>query len=189
MIYNTVMNIRTADIEDAAALLQIYKPYIEETAITFETEVPSLEDFTQRIAKTLQRYPWIVIEEEGKILGYAYTSAFKGRAAYDWSAETSIYVAMDQKGKGLGRKLYEELEKVSKRQGIENLYACIAYPIGEDPYLDTSSVSFHEHLGFAKKAHFEKCAYKFSRWYDMVWYGIDLGDHEIPQPFVPFPEL
>ena len=184
-----MMNIRTVSVEDAAALLQIYAPYIQETAITFETEVPSLEDFAQRIKNTLQRYPWIVIEEEGKILGYAYTSAFKGRAAYDWSAETSIYVAMDQKGRGLGRKLYEELERISREQGIENLYACIAYPIGEDPYLDDASVSFHEHLGFQKKAHFEKCAYKFERWYDMVWYGIDLRDHEVPQPFVPFPEL
>ena len=100
------ITIRTAAVDDAAALLAIYAPYVEQTAITFEYEVPSLEEFQGRIAHTLRRYPYIVAVENGEILGYAYTGPFGERAAYSWSVETSIYLRQDVRGKGLGKRLY-----------------------------------------------------------------------------------
>ena len=99
------LRIRAAAVEDAAELLEIYKPYVEHTAITFEYEVPSVEEFAARITKTLQKYPYLVAEYEGRLIGYAYAGAFKERAAYDWSIETSVYVREDMKRMGVGRAL------------------------------------------------------------------------------------
>ena len=101
-----------ATVADAAALREIYLPYVRTTAVTFELEDPTLEDFTERVRKTLERYPYIVAVEEGEIVGYAYASAFRPRAAYLHSIETSIYMRMDYRGKGVGRRLYETLAKL-----------------------------------------------------------------------------
>ncbi len=176
--------IRDAKVTDGARLLEIYKPYVEKTAITFEYEVPSLEEFTQRIEKVQTKYPYLVAELEGKIMGYAYVGQLKSRAAYGWSVETSIYVDGTQKQHGLGRKLYEALEEILSKQGVTNLYACIAYPVQEDEHLTYDSVCFHEKLGYKLNGHFHHCAYKFERWYDMVWMEKFIGDHVSPQPSV-----
>ena len=141
--------IRIASIDDAEELLKIYAPYVEKTAITFEYDVPSIEEFKRRIEITLQRYPYIVIENENEILGYAYASAFINRSAYDWSAETTIYVKEDIRKMGLGKKLYNAIENLCKAQNIINLNACIGYPEKEDKYLTKNSKQFHEHLGYA----------------------------------------
>jgi L-amino acid N-acyltransferase YncA len=169
--------IRKATVSDAEQILDIYSYYIKETAITFEYDIPSIEEFRSRIENTLKKYPYLVEEEDGKILGYAYAGTFKDRAAYDWSVETSIYVDKDLKKKGVGRKLYEALEKALAEQEIINLYACIAYPIEEDEYLTKNSVDFHAHLGYELVGRFHKCAYKFDRWYDMVWMEKFIGEH------------
>ena len=124
---NTPVAIRTATPADAAEILAVYAPYVKQTAITFEYEVPSLEEFAGRIVRTLERYPYLVALSEGKIVGYAYVSPFHARPAYDWAVETSIYVRMDCKRMGIGHKLYEALEETLKRQGILNMEACIAY--------------------------------------------------------------
>ncbi|MBQ0072514.1 MAG: N-acetyltransferase [Spirochaetales bacterium] len=183
--------IRIAKPEDASALLAIYKPYVEETAITFEYEVPSLEEFEGRIRKTLSRYPYLVAErEDGEILGYAYASVFKDRAAYDWSVETSIYIQMDQRGRGIGKKLYENLESILSRQHVLNVNACIAYARPENTHLDNSSVFFHEKLGYTMVGTFHDSGYKFGEWYDMVWMEKMLGEHKgTNKPFLSFPEL
>ena len=99
---NDKLHIRTAQISDAEELLAIYKPYIENTAITFEYDVPNIEEFANRIKTTLKRYPYIVAELNGKIVGYAYAGVFKGRKAYDWSVETSIYIRLENHGNGIG---------------------------------------------------------------------------------------
>ena len=129
------IRIRTAELADAEELLAIYAPYVEQTAITFEYEVPSLEQFRQRMEHILGKYPYLAAEKDGKILGYAYASAFKERAAYDWAVETSIYVAQDAKRMGVGKRLHTALEQALKEQGILNMNACIGVPRGEDPYL------------------------------------------------------
>lgn len=182
--------IRVATVEDAEEILKIYAPYVKKTAITFEYDVPSLPEFRDRIRKTLEKYPFIVVVNEGEILGYAYTGHFVGRRAYDWSAETTIYVKEENKKMGLGRMLYQALEDISKLQNIINLNVCIGYPEGEDEYLNQNSVQFHKHLGYSLVGEFHKCGYKFGRWYNMVWMEKMIGKHTASPPTViPFPEL
>lgn len=173
--------IRFATTKDAGALLKIYEPYVRQTAITFEYEVPSLEDFTGRIENVLEKYPYLVAEENGNIVGYAYVSPFKTRAAYDWAVETSVYVDMEHKRKGIGKYLYEVLEEILKKQGILNVNACIAYPVTEDEYLTMDSVKFHEKSGYTLVGRFHECGYKFHKWYDMVWMEKMIGEHVADQ--------
>ena len=170
--------IRSATVEDAEAILNIYAYYVEKTAITFEYDVPTLEEMKRRIGKTLEKYPYLVILRDDKIQGYAYAGPFKERAAYDWSVETTIYLAHDAVKRGLGKKLYFALEEALKEMGILNLYACIGYPIEEDQYLTKNSAEFHEHLGYTTVGRFHKCGYKFNRWYDMIWMEKIIGSHD-----------
>jgi L-amino acid N-acyltransferase YncA len=187
---NLNVSIRMATEEDAEEILKIYSPYVTDTAITFEYDIPSVAEFSQRIKDTLQTYPYIVALKEKRIVGYAYASAFKKRTAYNWAVETSIYLKQDCRGKGLGKKLYLALEDILKRQNIINLNACIAYTSAEDMHLDNTSTVFHEHLGYSKVAHFTKCGYKFGTWYDMIWMEKMLGDHiAAPDPVIPIARI
>lgn len=182
--------IRVATPQDAEALLAVYAPYVTDTAITFEYEVPSLTEFRERIRHTLERYPYLVMEQDGEILGYAYAGPFKERAAYDWAVETTIYVKQGMKKQGIGRKLYQALEDTLIRQNILNLNACIGYPTVEDEYLTRNSMEFHQHLGYRLVGQFYRCGYKFGRWYDMVWMEKLVGEHGVePVRVKPFPEL
>ena len=174
---NNEINIRIATVNDAEKLLKIYTPYVEQTAITFEYDVPSIEEFTDRIRNVLKKYPYLVAEQDGEILGYAYVSSFKSRAAYAWGVETSIYVEQQAKKKGIGGKLHLALENILKEQGILNMNACIAYPQEEDEYLTKNSVEFHTHLGYRFVGEFHQCGYKFDRWYNMVWMEKLIGEH------------
>lgn len=190
MANNNKINLRPATPDDASALLEIYAPYVRDTAISFEYTPPSEAAFRARIESTLERYPYLVAEQNGAILGYAYTGRFHPRAAYDWDAETSIYVHHNTHGQGVGRALYTAIESISKAQGIQNLYACIAYADPEDSHLQNNSASFHEHMGYTLISRFSRCAYKFDRWYDMIWMQKTLGAHPTPPPpFRPFPAL
>lgn len=182
--------IRAAVPGDSGEILAIYAPYVEKTAITFEYGVPSAGEFRGRMVRTLERYPYLAAVKCGEILGYAYTGAFVGRTAYDWAAETSIYLREDARHRGLGKRLYGALEAVSRAQNIINLNACIGYPQTEDEYLTKNSAQFHEHMGYSLVGRFHGCGYKFGRWYDMVWMEKMLGEHPaVPKPFVPFPDL
>lgn len=182
--------IRVAAPGDAAELLALYRPYVEETAISFEWETPTLEEFTARIRRTLTKYPYLVLEQAGELLGYAYLSPFHTRAAYAWGAETTIYLRRDSLGQGVGKALYTALEAVAKAQHIRCLYACIGVPRGADPYLTDNSRQFHAHLGYRQVGEFQACGYKFGRWYDMVWMEKWLAAGEgAPQPVIPFPQL
>ena len=163
------LKIRYATVDDAQKLLEIYAYYVEKTAVSFELKVPSLANFRARISKTLKKFPYLVAEIENKIVGYAYAHEFVGRESYKYSAELTIYLDRNFTGKGIGRKLYEELENKLKSTGITNLYACVGYPEVEDEYLTLNSVNFHEHLGFKTVGKFFKCGCKFNRRYSMVW--------------------
>lgn len=169
--------LRTAKPTDAEQLLSIYAPYVEQTAVTFEYTVPTIEEFSERIRQTLHKYPYLVAEIDGKIVGYAYASAFHTRAAYGWCVETSIYVRMDARENGIGGALYQKLEEVLRRQGFLNLNACIAWNEQEDEYLTHASVSFHSRLGYRMVGSFTQCGYKFGRWYGMVWMEKLIGTH------------
>ncbi len=172
------ITIRSATPDDAEALLAIYAPYVSETAITFELEPPSLAEFRQRIARIGARYPYLVAEVDGEPVGYAYVGEFHAREAYACSAETAIYLRRDQRGKGVGRRLYQDLEATCAARGITNLYACIAYVEPEDEYLTQASVRFHERMGYRLVGRFNKCARKFDRWYDMVYMEKFVADHK-----------
>lgn len=177
------MKIRLATPQDASELLEIYAPYVEHTCITFEYDVPSVEEFASRIRHTLEDYPYVVAEEDGKILGYAYASAFKSRAAYAWSAETSIYVGTEHHRNGIGKALYSALENYLRRQNICSLCACISYP-------NPVSIAFHESFGYHTVAHFPASGFKSGAWWDMIWMEKELCLHTVPpKPFLPFHRL
>ena len=182
------VEIRTASLRDAKALLHIYEYYEKNTANSFEYEVPTIQEFKRRMTNTLKKYPYLTAVKDNEILGYAYAGPFVGRAAYDWSAELTIYLAPKKRKQGIGKKLYKALEQALAESGIQNLYACIGYPEVPDEYLTKNSAEFHEHLGYTKAGQFHKCGYKFGRWYDMIWMEKLIGDHRAapqlqhPQP-------
>nr|WP_288723827.1 GNAT family N-acetyltransferase [uncultured Sellimonas sp.] len=181
-MYTNNLIIRPAVPGDAKDLISIYAPYVKETAVTFEYDVPDIPEFQRRIKQTLNRYPYLVAEEGETIVGYAYAGPFHTRAAYDWSCEISIYLKKERRRQGLGKTLYKTLESVLAAQNILNVYACIAAPKEEDPYLTENSMRFHSHMGFRLTGRFISCGYKFSRWYDMVWMEKQIGPHQTSQP-------
>lgn len=182
--------IEVAKPSDSAKLLEIYAPYVCETAISFEYDVPTVEEFKTRIENTLRRYPYFVARKNGEIIGYAYAGVFKEREAYSRCVETTVYVKQNSKKQGIGKALYCALEKALKMQNIINLNACIAYSDNDDEYLTKNSVQFHEHIGYSYVGRFHNCGYKFDRWYDMVWMEKMISDHlENPLPVKTFPEI
>ncbi len=138
------------------------------------------------MCSTMQKYPYIVIEKDGVIAGYAYAGALKNRAAYNWSCEMTVYLDHNVQKCGLGRMIYEEMERRLGRMGILNLYACIGYPETEDEYLTNNSTEFHAHLGYKRVGEFRNSGYKFGRWYHMVWMEKIIGAHRENQPDVIF---
>lgn len=171
------IKIRTATVSDAPEILDIYAYYVANTAISMEYEVPGLVEFEKRIGNTLENYPYLVAEQDGKIIGYAYAGKFHPRAAFYRSAEVSIYIHKAAVKCGLGRRLYEEMETRLAAQGILNVYASIAYTDVEDEYLTNNSTRFHEHMGYKKVAQFNNCCIKFGHWYHLIWMEKMLGKH------------
>lgn len=180
------MTIERVTEQDAWELLEIYGPYVRDTAISFEYEVPTEEEFRQRIRSIRAKYPYIKAVEDGRILGYAYAGAFKQRSAYNWAVETTIYVKKDCRKMGVGRRLYEALEQSLKQMGICNLNACIACTETPDDHLTNDSMRFHEKLGYKPVGIFHQCGYKFDTWYDMIWMEKLVSPHEHNQPPVKF---
>ena len=169
--------IRLATPEDASGILDIYAPYILNTSFTFETEVPSLEEFGERIKTYLNYWPWLVCEMEGNIAGYAYATRYRDRTAYQWSVECSVYVQDDHHRSGIGRVLYRSLFSILKAQGFTKVYAVINLP-------NTQSVTFHETMGFKYFATYEKVGYKLGKWKDVGWWQLQLNEYadEPPTP-------
>ena len=178
------ISIRDAGLSDAERLLEIYDYYVRHTAISFEHETPTLDEFQSRMENIMKRYPYLVVLSDGVVEGYAYAGPFKGRAAYDWSCETTIYLAHGRQKCGMGRRLYEALESALFDMGMTNLYACIGYPEKEDEYLTRNSAGFHAHIGYTKVGEFHDCGYKFNRWYHMIWMEKIIGKHLPERPAV-----
>ena len=161
--------LRDALPEDAEALLAIYRPYVEQTAISFECEAPTAAEFAARIRNISAKYPYLVSEADGRAVGYAYAHEFGERAAYARTAELSVYVDRDLRRSGIGRMLYEELERRLKAAGYHSMVAVITAPQTEDdPYSSLDSQKFHGRMGFVKAGHLHQCGNKFGRWYDVV---------------------
>jgi len=178
-----VNKIRSALSSDASSILDIYAPYIANTAVSFETEVPSVEDFTQRIMGNQESCPWLVYESGGLIAGYAYASKHRDRAAYQWSLESSVYVNEGFRQQGIATKLYQTLFQILKYQGCRNLYAGITLP-------NEKSVNFHQKMGFSKIADYKNIGYKFNRWHTVGWYELQLNDYsDAPAPFIKWNQI
>lgn len=182
--------IRSAEPDDAPALLNIYQYYVENTAVSFEHRPPTAEEFRARICYYRRKYPYLCILEDGEIIGFAFAHAFRERAAYDYAAETTIYLDHKKRRKGAGRIIYTALEKELKKMGVTNIYACIAVPDGDDPHLSNASPLFHEKLGFHTCGTFHNCGRKFGRWYTMIWMEKIIAEyHKTPAPLIPYPEI
>lgn len=164
------MNIREVRPEDAERLVEIYSHYVLNTAVSFEYEVPSAEEFRQRISKITSKYPYLICLKDGKIVGYAYAGEYSSRSAYSWTAAMSIYVDKEYLRQGIGSALYAAIEPRLKEMGIVNLLAGTAYCDPEDEYLTHGSCHFHMNQGYSEVAHFKKIGKKFDRWYDLKWY-------------------
>lgn len=161
--------IRNAQIEDVPRLVEIYSYYVEETAVSFEYSIPSMDEFTNRLKDVRKKYPYLVCEIDGRIVGYVYADAYGTREAYNWTVATSIYLDKDCRRMGVGSALYEALEEKLKKQGIVNLLAAVAYIEEEDDYLTHDSYKFHMDKGYKEVAHMIKVGKKFDRWYDLLW--------------------
>lgn len=172
--------IRFATSDDIASMLAIYTPYVENTTFSFEYTAPAYETFLNRFAKYTRQLPWLVWEEDGNILGYAYGSLPFERAAYAWCAEVSVYLAPQAHGRGIGRRLYAALEEIMWRQGYRKIYALITSE-------NTGSLAFHEKVGYRFSAAFPGCGFKFGRWLGVTWMEKQSNLVEIPSgPPVPW---
>ena len=175
--------IRTARDEDAAAIHAIYAPSVSAGVATFETELPGVETMRERLRARLQHYPWLVWEDAGEVLAYAYAGRFRERAAYDWIAETSIYVHADAQRRGIARRLYGVLLDVMRLQGITQAVGVITLP-------GTASVAMHEAMGFTSAGVWRQCGYKLGQWWDVGVWQKELQPAATPPPAVtPFPAL
>lgn len=175
--------IRQVQLSDGEQILKVYAPFITDTCISFEYTVPTLAEFTQRIKNISSEYPYLVLEQEGEILGYAYAHRYLERAAYNWDVEVTIYLAPQAQGKGLGVILYDALEKLMALQNIKNLYSCIT---GDNVH----SIEMHRAMGYEFIGTFPKAGFKHNRWLDVVWMAKTIGEKEqAPLPFVKFPEV
>jgi phosphinothricin acetyltransferase len=154
---------------DAAAMLSIYRPYVESSVISFEEQVPSLEEYVGRVRKYLSGWAGFVAEIEGQVAGYAYGSSHREKAAYRWSVETTVYVAEIAHGRGIGRKLYSALLPTLAAGGYCNAYAGVTLP-------NAASVGFHQALGFVSIGTFPRVGYKFGQWRDVAWFHLILQD-------------
>ena len=187
---NRDIQIRVARESDAAALRDIYAPYVERTAVSFEYEAPDVATFLERIRRVQERYPYLVAESDGALLGYAYAGSFHTREAYSWSAEASIYLRLDCRRMGIGSALYRALESALRAMGVRRLYASIAVPDDPDEHLTLDSVRFHTAMGYHTVGEFHHCGWKFGRWYSTVWMEKVLAsDTSAPSPLKPFREL
>ena len=177
------LSLRLATMGDAGAILDIYSHYINNTAITFEQAVPSAEEFHARMHGIMAEYPYIVCEDGGRIVGYAYAHRHQSRAAYGYSAELSIYLRTQYIGLGIGRILCRALIDLLRRQNVQTVFSAVSQP--NDP-----SCAMHEALGFTQAGIWHNTGRKQGRWIDIVWYELAIGDYpDEPEPVIPFDKL
>lgn len=175
--------IRPIQISDSVQVLEIYRPYIENTNITFEYTVPELSDWQKRIIDYKNQFPWLIAESNGEILGYAYAAKHRDRIAYSWCCESSVYLSDNAQGKGLAKILYQKLFEILKLQGYINVYAILTSP-------NPKSEKFHESFGFNDVGRFYKAGFKFDEWHNTRWMQLHLNEHKIPPgEIIPFSEI
>ncbi|GAB4034646.1 arsinothricin resistance N-acetyltransferase ArsN1 family B [Spirosoma gilvum] len=169
------MTIRFATPVDAPAILAIYAPYITDTTITFEYDVPSIDEFAGRIRTIQQQLPYLIAEVDGRVLGYAYASKHRDRTAYQWSVETSVYIHPDGHRQGIARQLYTKLFDYLRQQGYYNAYAGITLP-------NPKSEAFHQSLGFEPVGVYRNIGYKMEAWHSVAWFQLTLQPYQVNPP-------
>ncbi|MGN9473736.1 arsinothricin resistance N-acetyltransferase ArsN1 family B [Pseudomonas syringae pv. aptata] len=174
--------VRTAARTDAAAIQGIYAPMVERTAISFELEPPTVQEMAERIESTLFKYPYLVAERGGQVVGYAYASQHRAREAYQWSVDVTVYVAPQAHRSGIARALYSRLIPILERQGLHTAYAGIALP-------NAGSVGLHEALGFEHLGTYTEVGFKHGKWQDVGYWRKRLNSATPPGPIVPFSQL
>lgn len=175
--------LRPAEEEDIAEMLALYAPYVVQTTVSSEYDAPSMEEFTRRWRTYTQKLPWLVCRIDGEVVGYGYAAPHRTRAAYQWSVETSIYVAQEQHRHGIAGAIYAALFELLAMQGYYNIYVGITSP-------NERSMKFHKAMGFTISGAYQESMYKFGQWRDVLWMGKSLRPHDgAPQPTVPFPEI
>jgi L-amino acid N-acyltransferase YncA len=174
---NNKLAIRLIKNDDNKEALEVYKPYVVSTSITFEYDVPSLDDFSTRIETIANEYPWLVCLKDDKIIGYAYASKHRYKTAYQWSPESTVYLSSDYHRKGIAKILYKTLFSILRLQGYINVYAGVALP-------NIKSEEFHKALGFYEIGDFKKIGYKLGKWHDVRWFQLHLTEH-IDNPPIP----
>lgn len=174
---DNTFEIRLIKMTDTRDTLEIYKPYVQNTIVSFEYDVPTMEDFTDRIKTATEEFPWLVCLQDEKIIGYAYAHKHRFRSAYQWSPESTIYLKEGFHGRGLGKILYETLFSILKGQGYFNVFAGVGLP-------NEKSVNFHRASGFTDIGVFKKIGYKHGNWHDTHWFQLTLSGHitDPPQP-------
>jgi len=159
--------VRPATAADAAACVDIYRPYVLDTVITFETDVPTVEEMADRIADARVMHEWLVLEVDGDVTGYAYAHQLNSRAAYQWSVETSVYLAQNAQRSGGGRMLYAELLRRLTERGFRRAFAGIAQP-------NDASNALHQAFGFRRVGRYRRVGWKHGAWHDVEWWQLDL---------------
>ncbi len=166
---NMKASIRLAEKRDVPGILEIYTPFILETAVTFEETVPDEISFWERIQTIMDELPFLVCEIDGRIAGYAYASGYRSRASYRWTKEVSVYIHPDFHRKRVAQALYTSLNAMVRFQGIADLLAIITMP-------NEPSVAFHEQFGYQKCGEFSKVGYKLGQWQNVGWFELFLQD-------------
>lgn len=170
------MRMRPATEVDAPAIRDIYAPIVRDTHTSFEVEVPTAEEMARRIGTTTMTHPWLVAEDEGVVVGYAYATRHMERAAYAWSVTVSVYVAPSHHGRGVGTRLYRALFEELRARGFVNAFAGIALP-------NEASVALHTSLGFVPVGTYRHVGFKHGRWHDAAWFQLTLqAPPEAPAP-------
>lgn len=180
----TNVTIRAAVIGDAPEVLDIYGYYVENTAITYEYDIPSLTEFQERMRHTLEKYPYLVALKGERIIGYAYASPYHPRAAYGWNAEMTIYLDHNERGHNVGQRLYTLLEQILLEQGIVNAVALITPPMTKEDEAVYASMHFHEKMGYELAGRIENSGYKFERWFDTITMQKQLNTPVSPMPSI-----
>lgn len=168
------MKIRSVTPDDAARILEIYGPFVLDTPVSFETEIPSLQEMRNRIAEISEKFPWLVCEQESYVVGYAYAGPHRSRCAYAWSVEVTVYLDPKFHGRGIGKALYGKLFELLREQGAVNAFAGITLP-------NQASVGIHEAMGFTKIGQFKDIGFKLGKWWDTGWWQLQIQKPDEPK--------
>lgn len=179
----STVHFRRATEDDVVSILAIYAPYVTDSAITFEYDVPSEEEFRQRIRTISAEYPYFVCESDGQIIGYAYAHRHMERAAYQWNAEISIYIRQGFTGKGLGKTMCQTLIDLLRLQGIRNVFSCVTIP-------NERSAHLHHSMEFSTEGIFQNAGYKCGKWQTIAWFRKNIAPYtNEPAPFLPISRI